>query len=422
MSPPSEQLVRDYLNRLSLAAKGRLAPDDRQALVMRARDFIERAASPSGPATAMQVAALLSRLGDPGALVGQEAARLAAVRGEPLVAPDGNGKNDGMLRRRAMQASWHWPRSTGNQSLRTRLLNGTVPGPEASEAPDHRPALASRRAASQRTVVEPEPATDPSLPAVSESAAHTAAGSDSPPEADDAVVPDAGRGVDGAAAEPAIEYREPPIWIPRERPVAVDPTATPDVQAAIEEQGKAQASAGRPNWPLRVLRRSADSVATGDISAPGTPGRRETVVARLAPLLTQVRRRATALVSAVVSHSRSNPVEALAAVLLGLGGVLYPPVWLLGAVVALLSRVWDYRDKWAGLAGPILLLVIGTAAGISLGSPHSSVSTYVHEGWMYADVLSRVAAVLGTSYLVWRLVHGRRVSTVPPWNKPHRVN
>jgi hypothetical protein len=84
MSPPTEQLIRDYLNRLSVAARGRLSSEDRRALVTRTHDFIERNASRSGPATAMEVAALLSRLGDPGALVDQEVARLAAERGEAV--------------------------------------------------------------------------------------------------------------------------------------------------------------------------------------------------------------------------------------------------------------------------------------------------------------------------------------------------
>ncbi len=83
MSPPTEQLIRDYLNRLSVAARGRLSSDDRRALVTRTHDFIERNASRSGPATALQIAALLSRLGDPGALVDQEVARLAAEHGRP---------------------------------------------------------------------------------------------------------------------------------------------------------------------------------------------------------------------------------------------------------------------------------------------------------------------------------------------------
>ena len=84
MGPPTEQLIRDYLNRLSVAARGQLGPDDRRALVSRTRDFIERNAGLSGPPTALEVARLLSGLGDPARLVSQERQRLAGLRGEEL--------------------------------------------------------------------------------------------------------------------------------------------------------------------------------------------------------------------------------------------------------------------------------------------------------------------------------------------------
>ena len=64
--------------------------------------------------------------------------------------------------------------------------------------------------------------------------------------------------------------------------------------------------------------------------------------------LVGVRRMSTA----VVAWSREKTLESVATILLGVGGVIFPPIWLLGAVVALASKVWDYRDKWVGLAGP----------------------------------------------------------------------
>ena len=107
--------------------------------------------------------------------------------------------------------------------------------------------------------------------------------------------------------------------------------------------------------------------------------------------------------------------------LLGLGGAIYPPVWLLGAAVALASRMWDYRDKWAGLALPLLLTLIGTAVGIANGS-HVSAGQGVHEGWVYGG--RRLAAsplCSALAYLGWRSLHGRRPPAVPPWNKPHKI-
>ena len=84
------------------------------------------------------------------------------------------------------------------------------------------------------------------------------------------------------------------------------------------------------------------------------------------------------------------------------------------------SRLWDYRDKWVGLALPLLLTVIGTAFGVTRGG-QVSVGEGVHEGWVYAVVISRIAAALGAGYLSWRTLHGRRPPAVPPWNRPHKI-
>ncbi len=359
MSPPTEQLIRDYLNRLSLAARGRLGAEDRRALVSRTHDFIDRTASPSGPPTSMEVAALLSRLGDPTALVDQEVARLAAARGESGAEPaERQDKPPGRLRRLSSHSSWHWPAAPGSEDLRTRLLNG-----------------------------------------------------------------DSGRDDDGAeAAPPAFPdaaawpdpERPPPIWLPRQPgpadglvPPADEPAAAMDADptpgSARDRPAGTKPGSARPAWP------SAAALSAGGQNA------RES---RAADLLTRVR----ALARRLLAWARRNPVEAAAATLLGLGGAAFPPVWLLGVLPALASRAWDYRDKWIGLAGPVLILVVGTSLGVTLGSRYDSFGPYVHEGWLYADIISRVGAVAGTAYLVWRLSHARRVPTVPPWNKPHRVD
>jgi hypothetical protein len=84
--------------------------------------------------------------------------------------------------------------------------------------------------------------------------------------------------------------------------------------------------------------------------------------------------------------------------------------------------VWDYRDKWLGVATPVLLLVVGTALAVTLGNHYPTMGGYVHEGWVYADVLSRIVAFIGACYLLWRLVHGKPRPVVPPWNRPHKVD
>jgi len=83
MNPPTEQLVRDYLNRVSVAARGKLGSAERREFLARMRESIERQAGGQGTADLVDVGRLLSGLGEPRALVERERARLAKLRGQP---------------------------------------------------------------------------------------------------------------------------------------------------------------------------------------------------------------------------------------------------------------------------------------------------------------------------------------------------
>jgi hypothetical protein len=385
MSPPPEQLIRDYLNRMSVAAKGRLSAEDRQALLARTRDFIERSASASGPATAMEVATLLSRLGDPATLVAREAGMLSAGRDDATEAPAAGGRRRGLLRRRSGPASWHWPLLPGNPAVQGQLFNGRQDQPEGRSAQAAGPGSASRGSAG--------PGSASTVSASSGSAGTGTAGAN---------------GTDrGPLPAPAGRRAEPPIWVPRQ-PSSPE-AGVPGVRATGEP---GPANPGRPAWPSTVAMRpdGLPKPEPGLFELPASNSVSRRIVRTSAPLI-----------ASAVKLARGHPTEALAVVLLGLGGAIFPPVWLLGVIAALASKAWDYRDKWIGLAGPVLLLVVGTVAGISLGASRSSAGGYFHETWVYADVLSRVGAVLGAAYLVWRLRHPRREPPIPPWTKPHKV-
>jgi hypothetical protein len=123
---------------------------------------------------------------------------------------------------------------------------------------------------------------------------------------------------------------------------------------------------------------------------------------------------------AVAARARRHPLEATAVVLLGLGGLIFPPVWLMGALVALASKVWDIRDKWIGLAVPIFIVIAATVADVSLGGGRSSLPEYFKEAWLFGGHICRIVALLGAVYLAWRAERGRRPPAVPPWNKPRR--
>jgi hypothetical protein len=389
MSPPTEQLIRDYLNRLSVAARGRLSAEDRRALVTRTHDFIDRNASPSGPPTSLEVATLLHRLGSPDALVDQEVARLADERGEAAAPAEKSEKGSGVFRRLSAHSSWHWPSAPGSADLRSQLLNGH------SQQVDH-------GADGDQTADAPVPPLNGKSGAT---APAVAGGQDRP------AWPSAAFSTQGAEAEPATERQSataPPAISAAARPATASSAASaPDASSAAGDDS----APGYPSAPVPAS-------ASGSGRAAGT----EALWKPRNPLVVVLTARAAALWRRTLAWARRSPVEAAALTLLGVGGAAYPPVWLLGALLTLASRGWDYRDKWIGLAIPVLILVVGTTFGVTFGVRYNDFSGYVHEGWVYADVLSRIGAVAGAAYLAWRLTHARRVPTVPPWNKPHRVD
>jgi hypothetical protein len=122
------------------------------------------------------------------------------------------------------------------------------------------------------------------------------------------------------------------------------------------------------------------------------------------------------------TRGRERPLEAAAVVLIGLGGAVYPPVWLLGAALALASRVWDVRDKWLGLAIPVFVVIVGMGADVSLSGRQGTITDYFREAWIFGGHLCRVVAVLGAVYLAWRSQRPPREQSAEPWNKRGRFS
>ena len=95
MSPTAEQLIRDFLNRVSVAARTKLSSDDRRAFLARMRFSIEQHCGPPGTADPVVVAKVLARLGDPEKLVDAEVARLKAAGQKGVPAEDGGAPRTG---------------------------------------------------------------------------------------------------------------------------------------------------------------------------------------------------------------------------------------------------------------------------------------------------------------------------------------
>ena len=477
MSPPTEQLIRDYLNRLSVAARGQLGPDDRRALVSRTRDFIERKTGFGGPPTALDVARLLSGLGDPAGLVQQERQRLAAVRGDVPEPTAGRARLARVMRRdqgKPRSASWHWPVQEGSRAdLQLTLLDGAGAGAEDSAGQDAGAGQEDRAgqedsagqadgagqedSAGQADGAGQAEGTVLTETAVNGSALETTAPDTPAPETtfSDTPAPDP-RDPDGTGQE----YEAPssangtarlvpeqggePSWFMQSLGSRTSARSRPSTTTAEEAQPEAGQS--KPRWPslasgdgpdqsgdsapavdggaepaqLGARRFAAGSHGSDEAPADVAPAQVTPAWRLTMPTESVLARRARPAARGVVSWYRRYPLEASAVVLLGIGGPSYPPVWLLGAAFALASRLWDYRDKWVGLAVPLLVTVIGAAFGVTRGG-HVSVGQGVHEGWVYAVVISRIAAALGASFLTWRTLHGRRQPPVPPWNRPHKI-
>ena len=133
--------------------------------------------------------------------------------------------------------------------------------------------------------------------------------------------------------------------------------------------------------------------------------------------------------SSMTEMWRGYPLEGTVVALLLLAGLVYPfPIWLLGFVLwtagiltALASKFWDTKDKWTGLAVPVVVAVVGTGVALARGGAHDTVRAYAHEIGAVGPPLLRAAIVLGAVYLAWRVRRGPRSSAVPPWNRPHRI-
>jgi hypothetical protein len=150
--------------------------------------------------------------------------------------------------------------------------------------------------------------------------------------------------------------------------------------------------------------------AEEEIAGPNWLADRFTVIGRAA------RRRLARFGVALLVIASRDWLEAIAVLVQGVGGAIFPPIWFIGALIIAVSKKLDLRDKWLGLALPVLAVMFGATMTIVLGGQHSSLGAYAFEGWLAAGRLSRIAAVLGAAYLLWRLHRGLRGPRRPPWS------
>ncbi len=373
MNPPTEQLVRDYLNRLSLAARGKLEAIDRQSLLDRTRARIEAECGGTSAADATEVRKALAGLGDPIAIVELEHAKVSV---------DQVGEDGG---------------ATAMQAEPDRAVNGSAAGAAAGRPES---TLLAGASASEAAAANEGPAASegPSRVEASSSSGEASAAQNS------FAAESSGAARDPGLGRPVPAPREPPEGAPAllaaPDPPGNEPGGPKRDQAGPGNPGAADSSAGPP-----VVR----PVAAGprrprpedvSVSGPGAPAR---------------------LAAAIMDIARNHAVELIAVLLLGVGGAVYPPIWLIGAALALPSKKWDIRDKFFGITLPVLLVIVGTVLILVFGGQQSSIGEYAREAWLGAERLSRLLAVVGGGYLLWGLRRGRRVPKQPPWNVPHKL-
>ena len=192
---------------------------------------------------------------------------------------------------------------------------------------------------------------------------------------------------------------------PQERIVAAEPG-----RAESDEAEPDQAELGQAEVPVYTAEMFSRSVGPGARA-------REMVGHALPAAARALFRQVFRVVHSLIALAIRDKLETLAILLLGVGGAVYPPVWFLGAFLALISPKWDLRDKLLGLVLPAILVVFGAVMVVALGSARSTLTQYGVEGWLAAGRLSRVGAVIGAGYLLRRVYRGKRAQKPPPWSR-----
>jgi hypothetical protein len=375
----ADRLILEYLSRVTEAATRYLPKGSRIAFVGRIRARIERECGPAGQADVSRVREVLAALGAPEDLVKQERARLDAA----WVKRRSGGKEAG----EAAAASVTGPRQPRPINSRWRPAAdtqplpfspgdgkpGARPGGRAGAAPDTERSGRLRRARGGRRAGGAEDAAPPS-------------GGASPQGSTGTSAPD-------EAESPVLEGTV--IQAPQ-GPAADAPSGTGGQQHPMPGQQPAPL-VFTPRPPARRLPGGSLVLRGGTAALAQGAGR----LARDARTL-----------------GRRYPLEAVAIILLGVGGLILPfPFWLIGGALAVMSRFWPPRDKWIALTGPLVIALLGTVVtAVIVRGKGNPVEIYTHALRLDVGYLLRAGSVLCAAHLAMQLRRGPRVR-LPPWKR-----
>jgi hypothetical protein len=458
MGPRSEQLIRDYLNQLSVAAHGCLQAADRRALIADIRARIDGHVQSAADTSPRAVREFLEGLGDPAAIVDSESERLAqqVATSSRLRVPDWQKglRSTVQLRHRRIARAVDQP---GPVAVDGPVLSGPADTDSAGTGPAVNRAAANGAAPDHLDSASAGECTETAAPEVAadEPAAVPGSRGDDPPGSPRSEEEPAGEAISVShvrgdvgislvssrvSAEPGPNGAAPgsEAGLAGAGPAGTTATSDPATEAAA---AAADVSATSANEDAGVGLLTGKAAAKGaadpliverPFGAPRRPpGQRRSIVRKAPPTgAAKAAETAAAAVQpppapsppvaawrATASTAGDHPLEVVAIAVLAVGTLIYPPIWLLGVLLSLPARAWDYRDKWTGLGGPVLLLAIAVGLYVALGRGSASVSMFFHHAWVFASYFSRVLALLGAGFLGWRLFRGHPPSTVPPWNR-----
>jgi hypothetical protein len=420
-------MIREYLGRVSVAATKVLPKGDRLLFVGRTRAAIEAQVGPLASADGDTVRNALLALGEPEALAKRERERLySARRRGAAAAPPALWKPAKEPRRGAVPPPPPARRPGPGQARRPRpwphrgMTGPEEPPPAESASPAAPPAPAvPRQADSPEAMPRPAETPAPETPAPETPALETPLTG-----ARDAEAPAEGSPTAGSPAVEEATADVPPAG------AATPEEPTPVPSADVPRPGEPAAGVpGADHADPGLNGRDPGGTPPGWMRPRPAPPPGETKPLSIVPGMGQPteadepalpRRRSPAAVPLAEAWAlaRKHPLEAVAVVLLGVGGLILPfPFWLIGGLVALKSRRWDARDKWAALAGPplIALAVLIIRAATSPGNFFSAFYQAAHHD---VGLSIRAGCVLCAAYLVWRLRRGPRLRTLPPWQRP----
>ena len=449
---PADRLILEYLSRVAAAGNRRLPKGKRMAFVSATRNRIWREIGPDGTADPDRVREALARLGEPEDLVTAERARLDAETSERLERQAQKKGAAEAAAAAAAAASGPAPPQARPRSPRPRPAR--QPGPWRQQpsgdrgdagAPEGRPGRrgAPREGKSRRRLGglladwQDRLGTRPAQPggqAPPETVTGSPAGpAGQAPEGTAGQAPEGtgGRGPGTPAGQGPSRYAH---WIPGFADAqAPDGTVAPTTNGAERQEAGGGPGAGGSASALGQPANGVTPAAAGAHRKEGTippgAGPAEEETSALSRGTRALRGAGTTLGNGAVDLgfdaadlARQHKLETAAVLLLGVSAFVFVfPFWLvlalLGGVVAIWSNIWNARDKWIGLTGPLLIALAGTiVSALIIGGRGHFFGSYPDAFRLYVGYYYRAGSLLCAVYLALQARRGPQ-RRLPPWKR-----